>query len=80
MEYTELTVEEKIQILRQRQKNFELEHFQHEINRDVAKGSKALSPEARDAGVKQAVDAMAVLEEAHAATVAELKKLQPKGK
>lgn len=65
MQYDTLAADAQRQLLNQRLAQYEAEHFQHTVNRDLIVASGDTS-EAAVAQVKAAVDAMAVLDQAHA--------------
>lgn len=75
MEYTELTTDEQVQILTQRKKQYEAEHFSHATNKDLLAASGA-TDETTKAAIKAADDAMRVLDRAHAETVKKLSRIK----
>lgn len=79
MEYTELTTDEQEQILAQRVKQYEGEHFNHAFNVELLEASfpeGTEPPEDIKAAIKAAKDAMKTLDKAHAATKAKLGKIK----
>lgn len=77
MQYTELTEAEQLQILAQRQKQYEGEHFNHLTNKEllVATGAK---DETTKKLIEDADAAMETLDKAHATTVKKIKELKKK--
>ena len=76
MKYDELTADEQAQILTQRKKQYEVDHFNHATNHELlVKSGK--TDEQTEAQIKVAEDAMKTLDDAHAAVV---EKLKPKAK
>lgn len=67
MEYIDLTPEQQIEILTQRRQRYEIEHFQHQLNKDLLVASGATDKDTLDA-IKAADAAMAVLDKAHKET------------
>lgn len=65
MNYTTLTVADQKQMLEQRQRQYEQEHFAHSVNKDLLVASGATDQTTKDA-TKAAADAMATLDKAHA--------------
>ena len=65
MNYTALTAADQRQMLDQRQRQYEAEHFSHAINKDLLVASGATDDATKEA-IKAATDAMATLDKAHA--------------
>lgn len=76
MEYTELSATEQKQILAQRVKQYEAEHFNHATNKELLVASGA-SDEQTKAAIKVAEDAMKTLDDAHAETTKKLATIDP---
>lgn len=65
MNYATLTAADQKSILEQRQRQYEAEHFQHTINKDLLVSS-GLSDEETTKAIEQADAAIATLDAAHA--------------
>lgn len=76
MEYTELSTEEQVQILGQRKKQYEAEHFNHTVNKDLLIATGATDEETKRA-IADADKALKTLDHAHAETVKKLNALKP---
>ncbi len=77
MEYTELSADEQRQILAQRKKQYEGEHFNHAVNVELLEATGATDDQTK-AAIKAAKDAMKTLDDAHANTTKKLKALEKK--
>jgi hypothetical protein len=79
MEYTELTVDEQKNILQQRKRQYEAEHYNHVINKELLTATGATDDQTK-AAIKAADDAMKTLDNAHAATKKKLADLEKSSK
>lgn len=76
MEYTELSADQQKEILVNRKRQYEAEHFNHVVNRDLLVAGGATDAETQRA-IKTAEAALVVLDAAHAETVKKIKKIKP---
>lgn len=75
MEYTELSEDEQKQILKQRAKQYEGEHFNHSVNKELLLATGNTDDATKDA-IKAAEEAMSTLDDAYAATKDKLANLE----
>lgn len=79
MEYSELTDDEQVQILQQRIRQYEGEHFNHSVNKELLLASVPAGSEPDDAtkeAIKAAEEAMKTLDDAHTNTKAKVEALK----
>lgn len=80
MDYTELSKDEQIQILTQRTRQYEAEHFNHTVNKELLLATVPAGgtpDEQTAAAIKAADEAIKTLDGAHKATRAKITQLKP---
>lgn len=75
MQYSELTEDEQLQILKQRRRQYEAEHFNHSVNKELLVASGNTDEDTKKA-IEASNAAMKTLDSAHAETVKKIEKIE----